>query len=97
MYAFPKAHRPTLGSWLSVALVTALLGLALFAGPAPAGRVAVACLVVGLGLLTAAETAWAHAIGVVALFGFIVSGFLGAVPALLAGDGDEPDAATPTT
>ncbi|MDX6717595.1 MAG: hypothetical protein QOH30_4153, partial [Baekduia sp.] len=36
MYAFPKAHRMTRGSWLPVALVTALLGLALLAGPAPA-------------------------------------------------------------
>jgi cytochrome d ubiquinol oxidase subunit II len=59
-----------------------------------AGRVAVACLVVGLGLLTAAETGWAHAVGVVALFAFVVSGFLAAVPPLLAGDADEPDAET---
>ncbi|HEV7751296.1 MAG TPA: alpha/beta hydrolase [Baekduia sp.] len=36
MYACPKAHRPTLGSWLPVALVAALLGLALLAAPAPA-------------------------------------------------------------
>jgi hypothetical protein len=55
----------------------------------------VACLVVGLGLLTAAETGWAHAVGVVALFAFVVSGFLAAVPPLLAGDADEPDAETP--
>ena len=42
-----------------------------------------ACFVAGVGLLTVAEAGWAHAIGVVALFGFVVVGFLGAVPALL--------------
>jgi cytochrome d ubiquinol oxidase subunit II len=69
-------------------------GSLLPAGPALAGRIAVACLVAGLGLLTAAEAGWAHAVGVVALFGFVVSGFLAVVPPLLAGDADEPDAAT---
>jgi cytochrome d ubiquinol oxidase subunit II len=47
--------------------------------PAPAGgtlvaRLAVACLVAGLGFLTAADAAWAHAIGVTALFGFAILG-----------------------
>jgi cytochrome d ubiquinol oxidase subunit II len=69
-------------------------GSLLPAGPALAGRIAVACLVAGLGLLTAAEAGWAHAVGVVALFGFVVSGFLAVVPPLVAGDADEPDAAT---
>jgi cytochrome d ubiquinol oxidase subunit II len=54
--------------------------------PSLAGRIAAACLVVGLGLLTAAETGWAHAIGVVGLLGFVVVGFLAAVPALLTGE-----------
>ena len=56
--------------------------------PAPGllGRVAGACLLAGFGLLTVAEAGWAHALGVVALFGFIVVGFAGAVPALLEGE-----------
>ena len=60
--------------------------LVLAAAPGLLGRVAAACLVVGFGLLTVAEAGWAHAIGVVALFGFIVVGFAGAVPALLEGE-----------
>jgi cytochrome d ubiquinol oxidase subunit II len=43
-------------------------------------RVAVALLVVGFGLLTVAETGWAHAFGVVALLGFVATGFIAAVP-----------------
>jgi cytochrome d ubiquinol oxidase subunit II len=61
--------------------------LVLAAAPGLLGRVATACLVVGFGLLTVAEAGWAHALGVVALFGFIVVGFAGTVPALL---DDEP-------
>ncbi|MDX6687975.1 MAG: cytochrome bd ubiquinol oxidase subunit [Baekduia sp.] len=48
-----------------------------------AARVAGACLVGGLGLLTAAETGWAHAVGVVLLLAFVVAGFLATVPAFL--------------
>lgn len=48
-------------------------------------RVAGACLLIGFGTLTVAEAGWAHAIGVVALFGFICVGFLAIVPAQLAG------------
>jgi cytochrome d ubiquinol oxidase subunit II len=61
--------------------------LVLAAAPGLLGRVAAACLLAGFGLLTVAEAGWAHALGVVALFGFVVVGFAGAVPALL---GDEP-------
>src|SRR5204863_3692710 len=43
-------------------------------------RVALACLIAGVGLLTVAETAWAHALGVVSLFGFVALGFPGALP-----------------
>jgi cytochrome d ubiquinol oxidase subunit II len=60
--------------------------LVLSAAPGLLGRVAAACLLAGFGLLTVAEAGWAHAIGVVALFGFIVVGFAGAVPALLEGE-----------
>jgi cytochrome d ubiquinol oxidase subunit II len=48
-------------------------------------RIAGACLVIGFGTLTVAEAGWAHAIGVVALLGFICVGFLAIVPAQLAG------------
>jgi cytochrome d ubiquinol oxidase subunit II len=43
-------------------------------------RVAVALLVAGFGLLTVAEAGWAHAFGVVALLGFVATGFIAAVP-----------------
>ena len=46
--------------------------------PSPRGtrvaRLAVACLVVGVGFLTVADAAWAHAIGVAGLFGFAILG-----------------------
>jgi cytochrome d ubiquinol oxidase subunit II len=61
----------------------------LAAAPGLLGRVAAACAVAGFGFLTIAEAGWAHAIGVVALFAFMVVGFLGAAPALL---GEEPAA-----
>jgi cytochrome d ubiquinol oxidase subunit II len=38
-------------------------------------RAAVACLIAGFGLLTVAEAAWAHAIGLACLFGFVVTAF----------------------
>jgi cytochrome bd ubiquinol oxidase subunit II len=46
-------------------------------------RLAVACLIAGFGLLTVADAAWAHALGVVSLIGFVLVAF-GAivVPAL---------------
>ena len=46
-------------------------------------RLAGACLIAGFGLLTVAETGWAHAAGVCCLLGFIVSAFGAiAVPAV---------------
>ncbi len=48
-------------------------------------RLAGACLLIGFGTLTVAEAGWAHAVGVVALLGFICTGFLAIVPAQLAG------------
>ncbi len=58
--------------------------------PGMLARAAGACLLAGFGLLTIAEAGWAHAIGVLALLGFIVCGFLADVPAQLA-------SVTPTT
>jgi cytochrome d ubiquinol oxidase subunit II len=45
-------------------------------------RVAIACLVAGFGLLTVAEGSLPHALGVVALLSFIVTGFFSTAPAL---------------
>jgi cytochrome d ubiquinol oxidase subunit II len=47
-------------------------------------RAALACLVAGFGLLTVLNPGWAHALGVIALFGFIVLGFLAVLPRELA-------------
>jgi len=43
-------------------------------------RLAVAFLVAGIGFLTIANAAWAHAIGVTCFFGFILSGYRAALP-----------------
>ena len=44
-------------------------------------RLSVAFLVAGVGFLTVANAAWAHAIGVACFFGFILSGYRAALPA----------------
>jgi cytochrome d ubiquinol oxidase subunit II len=44
-------------------------------------RLAAGCLIAGVGFLTFAEAGWAHLIGVVALLGFILAGFVAAAPA----------------
>jgi cytochrome bd ubiquinol oxidase subunit II len=49
-------------------------------------RAAVALLIVGVGMLNAADASWAHVIGVVSLFGFIIVGFAAIVPPALAED-----------
>jgi cytochrome d ubiquinol oxidase subunit II len=56
------------------------------AGPGRAGRVAVACLIAGFGFLNVADAPWAHAVGVLSLFGFIIGAFLAIVPGALAGE-----------
>jgi cytochrome d ubiquinol oxidase subunit II len=43
-------------------------------------RAALACLIAGIGLLTIDGTAWAHALGVVGLLGFVALGFPAALP-----------------
>jgi cytochrome d ubiquinol oxidase subunit II len=55
-------------------------------------RPAAALLILGVGLLNAASAPWAHALGVVSLFGFIVLGFLAVVGHVLADS--EEDSAT---
>ena len=51
--------------------------------PRLATRAAVACFIVGVGLLTFADASWAHAIGVVCLLVFIVAAFVAVVPGAL--------------
>ncbi|MHB8242065.1 MAG: cytochrome d ubiquinol oxidase subunit II [Solirubrobacteraceae bacterium] len=48
-------------------------------------RLAVVCLLAGFGFLSIAEAGWAHLLGALALFGFLISGFLVAAAPL-----DEP-------
>jgi hypothetical protein len=40
-------------------------------------------LIAGIGLLNVADARWAHAVGVICLFGFIVTGFLVVVSSAL--------------
>jgi cytochrome d ubiquinol oxidase subunit II len=54
--------------------------------PGMGARAAVALLIVGVGLLNAADAPWAHAIGVASLFGFIIVGFAAIVTPALAED-----------
>jgi cytochrome bd ubiquinol oxidase subunit II len=63
------AERPAQGRSLLTALEPGLLP-----------RLAIACLVAGVGFLTVAEAAWAHAVGVLCLFAFIVAAFPAALP-----------------
>jgi cytochrome d ubiquinol oxidase subunit II len=53
-------------------------------GPRWATRAAVSCFIGGIALLTFAGAAWAHAVGVVCLFGFMIAAFLAIVPPALA-------------
>jgi len=50
------------------------------ASPARLFRTALAFLIVGFALLTVADAGWAHAVGVTALFGFMIAGFLALAP-----------------
>jgi cytochrome d ubiquinol oxidase subunit II len=55
--------------------------------PAAGARLAVALMIVGVGLLNAADAPWAHAVGVVSLFAFVIVGFAVIVPRALTADG----------
>jgi cytochrome bd ubiquinol oxidase subunit II len=52
-------------------------------------RLALAGLLGGLGFLTAAEAPWAHAVGVISLFGCMIFAFLAVGPGQLAAEEDE--------
>jgi cytochrome bd ubiquinol oxidase subunit II len=58
----------------------------LLLGPMLGGRLAVALLIVGIGMLNVADAPWAHAIGVASLLVFIIVAFAALVPAALAED-----------
>ena len=77
------------------ALQSKPLGLIPFSVSQPGllARSTAACLIAGIGLLTVANAAWAHAVGVVALFGFIALGFIALAPTEIAaaGSGDQPE------
>jgi cytochrome d ubiquinol oxidase subunit II len=61
-------------------------GVASPLGPGASTRLAIALLVIGVGLLNAADAPWAHALGVLSLFGFILVGFSAIVPRALMED-----------
>jgi cytochrome bd ubiquinol oxidase subunit II len=67
----------------AVAPTPAIRALLSASSPGLLARAAGACLLAGFGFLTIAEAGWAHAIGVAALLGFGVCGFLADVPAQL--------------
>ena len=83
---------PSLAVLFTVAFRGASPGAEATAGPggfplretATAPRVAVVLFIVGLGMLNAANAGWAHIIGVIALFGFVIAGFVAIVPRALA-------------
>jgi cytochrome d ubiquinol oxidase subunit II len=50
-------------------------------------RAAVACLIAGVGLLNVLDPGWAHVLGVIALAGFAVLGFVAALPPEVTGGG----------
>jgi cytochrome d ubiquinol oxidase subunit II len=56
--------------------------------PGLLARVAVGLLIGGVGFLTIADAGWAHAIGVICLLGFVVTGFAAVGPGELAEQGD---------
>jgi cytochrome d ubiquinol oxidase subunit II len=58
-------------------------------------RLALACLLAGFGLLTLAEAGWAHALGLIALLGFALSGFHAALSVLLLGGPGDAGGAPP--
>jgi cytochrome bd ubiquinol oxidase subunit II len=58
----------------------------LLLGPTLGARLAVALLIVGIGLLNVADAPWAHAIGVVSLLGFVLVAFAALIPRALAED-----------
>lgn len=51
-------------------------------------RSAVGCLIGALGFLTLADARWAHAIGVLCVFGVVILGFVAVAPAQIATAGD---------
>jgi cytochrome d ubiquinol oxidase subunit II len=81
--------RLTLGGHLQIGATDAARpspGPAVPLRPGLGVRAAIALLIIGVGMLNAADAPWAHAIGVVSLFGFILVGFAAIVAPALAQD-----------
>lgn len=51
-----------------------------------AGRTAAAAFIAAIGFLTVADAAWAHSVGIVCLFAFMVAGFVALGPAQIASE-----------
>jgi cytochrome d ubiquinol oxidase subunit II len=82
-----RGHLGAHGEEAEAAASSGQTGVAhLLLGPSVGARLAVALLIIGFGLLTVAETSWAHAIGVVGLLAFILVAFAAVVPRALAED-----------
>jgi cytochrome bd ubiquinol oxidase subunit II len=65
--------------------------------PGALARSAGGLLIAGFGFLTVADAGWAHAIGVVCLLAFVVTGFAAVAPAQLAGASESPPAGAEPT
>jgi cytochrome bd ubiquinol oxidase subunit II len=72
------------GAAVARPVVPAIGTLLSASAPGLLARAAGAYLLAGIAFLTLAEAGWAHAVGVFALFGFMVCGFLADVPSQLA-------------
>jgi cytochrome bd ubiquinol oxidase subunit II len=68
-----------------------MLMLLAASAPGALARIAGACLLAGFGFLTLAEASWAHTVGVLSLFAFMILGFIAAAlpPSASAGDAAE--------
>ena len=82
-----RGHLGTHGAEAQPVTAAGHTGVAqLLLGPTLGARLAVALLIVGIGLLNLADAPWAHAIGVVSLLAFILVAFAALVPRALAED-----------
>jgi cytochrome bd ubiquinol oxidase subunit II len=82
-----RGHLEVHGNGTESGATTGHSGVAqLLLGPTLGGRLAAALLIVGIGMLNAADAPWAHAVGVVSLLAFIAVAFAAIVPTAVAED-----------
>ncbi len=61
-------------------------------GSRPAlGRLAAGLLIIGVGLLNVADADWAHAVGVISLFAFMLASLVAILPPAASDGGERPD------